>query len=95
MHWGVFGQMVMAWIITIPAAGVFGGAAWGISDIFGRNSDVGAIVIVAITIVIAVALWNISRRTAVTAADLDRTHVTPEQEAERATRGDAASPAMA
>ena len=40
--------------------------------------------IVAITIVIAVALWIISRRTAVTAKDLDRTHVTPEKEAEGA-----------
>jgi hypothetical protein len=52
-------------------------------------------VIVAITIVIAAALWTISRRTAVTAADLDRTHVTPEQEAERAAGRDIAAPATA
>ena len=51
--------------------------------------------IVAITIVIAVALWIISRRTAVTAKDLDRTNVTPEQEAAGAFEREAASPAAA
>jgi inorganic phosphate transporter, PiT family len=95
VHWGVFGQMVTAWILTIPCAGIVAAAAWKISDIFGKSSDVGSIVIVAITIVIAVVLWNISRRTAVTAADLDRTKVTPEQEAERATRGGLGAPAVA
>ena len=95
VHWGVFGQMVTAWIFTIPAAGLVGAAAWEISDIFGKNSDVGSVVIVALTIVIAAVLWTISRRTAVTAADLDRTNVTPELEAEQASRGDVGSPALA
>jgi inorganic phosphate transporter, PiT family len=95
VHWGVFGQMVTAWVLTIPCAGIVAAAAWEISDIFGKSSDVGSIVIVAITIVIAVVLWNISRRTAVTAADLDRTKVTPEQEAERATRGGLGAAAVA
>jgi inorganic phosphate transporter, PiT family len=92
VHWAVFGQMVSAWILTIPAAGVVGAGAWEITNIFSNN-DVGAIVIVALTIVIAAALWTISRRTAVTAADLDRTGVTPEQEAQRATTGELAAPA--
>jgi inorganic phosphate transporter, PiT family len=78
VHWAVFGQMVSAWILTIPAAGIVAAGAWEIADIFGSNSDVGCIVIVAITIVIAAALWTISRRTAVTAKDLDRTNITPE-----------------
>jgi inorganic phosphate transporter, PiT family len=95
VHWGVFGQMVTAWVLTIPCAGIVAAAAWKISDIFGKSSDVGSIVIVAITIVLAVVLWNISRRTAVTAADLDRTKVTPEEEAERATRGGLGAPAVA
>jgi inorganic phosphate transporter, PiT family len=95
VHWGVFGQMVTAWIITIPGAGIVGAGAWEIADIFGSNSDVGCIVIVALTIVIAAALWTISRRTAVTAKDLDRTSVTPELEAERATAAAVAAPAVA
>jgi PiT family inorganic phosphate transporter len=92
VHWAVFGQMVSAWILTIPAAGVVGAGAWEVTNIFSNN-DVGAIVIVALTIVIAAVLWTISRRTAVTAADLDRTGVTPEQEAQRATAGEVAAPA--
>ena len=94
VHWAVFGQMVSAWVLTIPAAGVVGAGAWEVTNIFSNN-DVGAIVIVALTIVIAAVLWHISRRTAVTAADLDRTGVTPEQEAQRATAGEVAAPATA
>ncbi len=55
VHWNVFGQMVSAWILTIPAAGIVAAGAWEIADIFGDNSDVGCIVIVALTIVIAAA----------------------------------------
>jgi PiT family inorganic phosphate transporter len=84
VHWSVFGQMVSAWILTIPSAGIIGAGAWEISDIFGKSSDVGSIVIVALTIAIAAGLWVISRRTAVTAADLDRTNISPEEEAARA-----------
>jgi inorganic phosphate transporter, PiT family len=95
VHWNVFGQMVSAWILTIPAAGIVAAGAWEIADIFGSNSDVGCIVIVAITIVIAIALWIISRRTAVTAKDLDRTNVTPEEEAAGAFERPAPAPAAA
>ena len=52
--------------------------------------------IIALTIVIAAGLWIISRRTAVTAADLDRTNITPELEAEGAFERDpGAAPATA
>src|SRR6202522_3445190 len=95
VHWSVFGQMVSAWILTIPAAGIVGAAAWESAGLFGKNSKVGCIVIVVITIVIAAVLWTIAQRTAIGAKDLDRTNVTPEQEAERAAGGDVASPAVA
>ena len=95
VHWNVFGQMVSAWILTIPAAGIVAAGAWEIADIFGSNSDVGcdrdrrdhdrdrrrAV--------------DHLRRTAVTAKDLDRTNVTPEQEAAGAFERDAAAPAAA
>ena len=95
VHWNVFGQMVSAWVLTIPAAGIVAAGAWEIADIFGDNSDVGCIVIVAITIAVAAALWIISRRTAVTAKDLDRTNITPEEEAQRAAGAGAPAPAVA
>jgi inorganic phosphate transporter, PiT family len=95
VHWAVFGQMVSAWILTIPAAGIVAAGAWEIADIFGKNSNVGCIVIVAITIVIAAGLWAIAQRSAIGAKDLDRTGVTPEEEAAQAAGGDVASPAVA
>jgi inorganic phosphate transporter, PiT family len=84
VHWPVVGQMVMAWVITLPSAALVGGAAWNISDIFGKNSTVGAIVIAALAAAIAFGLYVLSKRNRVTARDLDRTSVTPELEAERA-----------
>jgi PiT family inorganic phosphate transporter len=92
VHWSVVGQMVTAWVITLPSAGLVGAAAWNISNIFGKNSDVGAIVIAALCAATAFGLWTLSKRNRVTAEDLDRTNITPELEAERAM---AASPALA
>jgi PiT family inorganic phosphate transporter len=84
VHWPVVGQMLVAWTITIPFAGLIGAAAWNVSDVFGTNSTAGAIVIAALTAVIAFWLWTLSKRNRVTPEDLDRTNVTPELEAQRA-----------
>jgi inorganic phosphate transporter, PiT family len=92
VHWPVVGQMVSAWVITLPAAGLVGAAAWNISNIFGTNSDAGAVVIAVLAALIAAGLYTLSKRNRVTAQDLDRTSITPEEEAERA---EAASPALA
>jgi inorganic phosphate transporter, PiT family len=92
VHWPVVGQMVTAWVITLPSAALVGAAAWNISNLFGTNSTAGAIVIVVLTAAIAFGLWTLSKRSQITAADLDRTSITPELEAERA---EAATPAIA
>jgi len=92
VHWPVVGQMVIAWVITLPSAAIVGAAAWNVSNLFGKNSEVGAIVIAVLAGVIAFGLYTLSKRNRVTAADLDRTSFTPEEEAERA---EAASPALA
>jgi len=84
VHWPVVGQMVTAWVITIPSAGLIGAAAWNISDLFGTNSKVGAVVIAVLAAAIAFGLWTLSKRNRVTPEDLDRTSVTPELEAQRA-----------
>ena len=54
------------------AAVLVGAAAWNISDLFGTNSTVGAIVIAALAVVIAFGLWTLSQRNKITAADLDQ-----------------------
>jgi inorganic phosphate transporter, PiT family len=92
VHWPVVGQMAIAWLITLPSAAIVGGLMWHISDIFGTNTNAGAIVIALLAAAIALGLWTLSKRSRVTASDLDRTSVTPELEAERA--GDV-SPALA
>jgi PiT family inorganic phosphate transporter len=94
VHWPVVGQMVTAWVVTIPSAAAIAWAAWTISDLFGTNSEAGAVVIAAITAAVAFGLYTLSKRNRVTAEDLDRTNITPEIEAERAEAA-AAAPALA
>ena len=84
MHWNVIGQMVSAWVLTMPGAGLLGGAAWGIADLFGAHSNAGAVVICLLAALAAFGLWTLSKRNTVSAADLDRTNVSPVEEAERA-----------
>jgi PiT family inorganic phosphate transporter len=81
VHWGVVGQMAGAWVLTIPSAAILGGVAWEISDIFGGHSNLGAIVIAVIAVAGAFGLWSLAQRSKITAADLDRTHITPDEEA--------------
>src|SRR5215212_8793872 len=38
VKWGVAGNMILAWILTIPMAGAIGGAAYGLTRIFGTGS---------------------------------------------------------
>jgi inorganic phosphate transporter, PiT family len=72
VHWNVAGQMVTAWVLTIPAAGITGGLAWEISRLFGKGSTVGALIIGAAAAVGAFMIYRLARRNNVTAADLDR-----------------------
>ncbi len=82
VHWNVIGQMLAAWILTMPGAGVLGGVAWGIADIFGAHSNAGAIVIVALAAAGAFGLWTLAQRNKITPQDLDRTNVSVVDEAE-------------
>jgi inorganic phosphate transporter, PiT family len=82
VHWNVIGQMVSAWVVTMPGAGLLGGLAWAISNIFSPN--VGAAVIVALAAVGAFTLWTLAQRNKITPEQLDRTNVSVVEEAERA-----------
>ncbi len=80
VHWGVAGQMATAWLFTIPAAGVMGAIAWEIARLFGDNSSGGTIVMAVLAALAAAGLFVLAQRNKIGADDLDRTHVTPEQE---------------
>jgi inorganic phosphate transporter, PiT family len=38
VRWGVAGNIVVAWLLTVPAAGAIGGAVYGITRIFGTGA---------------------------------------------------------
>src|SRR4051794_13222398 len=48
VRWGVAGNMVGAWILTLPAAGAMGGIAYGVTRIFGANNAAGPILVLAL-----------------------------------------------
>jgi inorganic phosphate transporter, PiT family len=45
VRWGVAGNIVVAWILTIPAAAIIGGGIYGVTRIFGTGSAVGPVVV--------------------------------------------------
>jgi inorganic phosphate transporter, PiT family len=54
VRWGVAGNIVLAWILTVPGAALIGGTVYGVTAIFGSDSAVGPIV-VSVLVVAAVA----------------------------------------
>jgi inorganic phosphate transporter, PiT family len=71
VRWGVAGNMLVAWVLTIPAAGTVGAIVYGFTRIFGEDSAVGPVLISA-AILIGMA-WVVIRRvrrgSALTAAE--------------------------
>jgi PiT family inorganic phosphate transporter len=56
VRWGVAGNIVVAWVLTLPAAAIIGGATYGITRIFGTGAA-GAVVVSAVIIAGATALF--------------------------------------
>ena len=52
VRWGVAGNIVLAWILTLPCAAAVGAATYGVISIFG-NGATGPLVVV---VVLAIAL---------------------------------------
>jgi PiT family inorganic phosphate transporter len=77
VHWEVVGQMVAAWLFTIPSAALLAAAAWEISNLFGDDAA-GAIVTALIAGAGAVVLVKLAQRSKITPDELDRTTVIPE-----------------
>ena len=61
VRWRVAGRMVAAWLITLPAAAVVGAAMWWLADLVGGLP--GALVVFALLVAAAAAVWLRSRRT--------------------------------
>ncbi len=69
VRWGVAGRMVVAWVITMPFAGLAGAATWWISDVIGGLA--GALVIVAILVALCGFMWLRSRMSPITASNVN------------------------
>ena len=68
VKWGVAGNMMVAWLLTIPMAGLIGGVAYGITRIFGTGA-LGPVVvsIMCIGLIAAVFGRRLQRGSVITA----------------------------
>lgn len=60
VRWGVAGRMGLAWLITVPAAGIVGALAYWIQGVVG--GDAGAFVSFGLLILISAGIYLVSRR---------------------------------
>jgi PiT family inorganic phosphate transporter len=68
VRWGVAGNIVLAWILTLPCAAAIGAASYGITSIFGHGALGPLLVSISIISVIAAAYANrLQRGSALTA----------------------------
>jgi PiT family inorganic phosphate transporter len=68
VRWAIAGRMVLAWLITLPAAGLVAAAMYGVAAGIGGNAGIVAVAIVAL--VCAGAAWLASRRNPVHAGNV-------------------------
>ena len=61
VRWGVAGNIVTAWVLTLPAAALVGGATYGVTRVFGTGA-LGPLIVSAA--LLAALLWTLVRRVA-------------------------------
>jgi PiT family inorganic phosphate transporter len=69
VRWSLLGRVGVAWLITLPAAGVCGALAFWGESMFGL--DAGVIVIGAVVVAYCAAIYSFSRKNAVTASNVN------------------------
>ena len=57
VRWGVAGNIIVAWVLTLPAAAIIGAAIYGITRIFGASSAVGPVVVSVLILSASAALF--------------------------------------
>ena len=56
VRWGVAGNIVVAWLLTFPAAAAIGAATYGITRVFGTGA-VGPVVVAAAAVLLIVSAF--------------------------------------
>jgi PiT family inorganic phosphate transporter len=69
VRWAVAGRMAVAWVVTLPAAGLVGALAEAVAS--GLGTTLGVVVLFAVLVVGAAALYGASRRNAVHADNVN------------------------
>jgi inorganic phosphate transporter, PiT family len=64
VRWGVFGRMVVAWVLTLPSAGIVGAVCWFVANAIG--GALGVTVIFGVLVLGAAYMFIRSRRTPIT-----------------------------
>src|SRR3990170_3771442 len=60
VRWGVAGNIMIAWVLTIPAAAAVGGGIYAVSAVFGEDSAIGPVLVSLIAA--AASLWLFQHR---------------------------------
>jgi inorganic phosphate transporter, PiT family len=60
VRWGVAGNIVLAWVLTIPASAIVGGGVYALLSIFGEDSAVGPVIVAAVGL--GLSAWAFARR---------------------------------
>ena len=63
VRWGVVGRMVVAWVITLPAAALVGAACWGLAHLVGGGFGVALVFLILVAA--AALMFRRSRSTAI------------------------------
>jgi PiT family inorganic phosphate transporter len=71
VRWGVAGRMVLAWLITLPAAALVGGVA---ASVVVHGGDAGTVVVALVGAAAAAGIVAVSRRNPVSAHNVNDTH---------------------
>jgi inorganic phosphate transporter, PiT family len=70
VRWGLAGNIVTAWVLTLPCSAIIGGVAYGLTELFG-NDAVGVIIVLlgVIGLIAAAFATRVRRGPALTAAE--------------------------
>jgi PiT family inorganic phosphate transporter len=68
VHWGVAGRMVVAWVLTLPAAAAIGALAGGVAS----QGALGTALVALVAIAVAAGAYELSRRQPVTASNVNK-----------------------
>ena len=66
VRWSVFGEMAIAWLLTMPMAGLFGAGCYGIQRLIGGGPALGVMLNALVLAIACGLIFGLSRRTPVT-----------------------------